>query len=1298
MFDPYTRYAGEGSLRVPCGKSLTHLALESLLEEYFDRTLSTNSVDFDLTLLEWVSIFELLLLIQWIHRLAVEGKNIKVLFPYTAYLHEIDEDDVEVASRKSRLDAVRRRDRVKSFLCRLGIPKEVKRLLREYPIIFHEGSQVQFSDEIISFDDFQDPFDAKLFPITSFTSQDEIDVVPELSNSQLRTLLEKHSCLDPVDSGMLADVAIEELSSNAVLHGIQFDQGSTNTQQRCAWVCARLVKASWRSHEEVPDWLQDFYRSLSGKHFVELAIIDSGFGVYQHLNRHIPDWLAKKKPTVKAILDYAFDKFSSSVSPFRTQLDTVPRGLFCVYDLVRQYGGLLLIRSGGYYMAYDFLSRNRDRPRILSLDDDQGSCIDVGGTAIQILLPESRGLFLTGSAERVRSSLHRPISFPVDPPNEVQPDIDEYIKGLATDLESMCQYTPQVPVVVDYTALNDQNEEHLYLMARMIRYVLFLENPNILWQLGPENCETIKSINHRLISGSMPSDRRGSILSAERVMEIFDGISEHDRRICPMLLPTGEVIWLGATEQESRFLGTLWGGGEIGLSDFGENTQDVIRMARANRHIVSLISTKGTETEDRISLRIGLFEFSHDVASMLSETAQIMVRTTPGTIQRNGCYHLPHGEYSNEYVYLKPLLSNTHVTRRLARFLLTKLSLTQDLADIDIVVGGTHSAKRLILCVAKQLNAETLTIARYSEQIDLPSISEIVAGKQALITSDVISSGAFVSRLASRLSDAGCHVKAIATLCDLRTEAHDHLSVEGPPVMSLFTHRIRKFRTPNRSPVYEVNPISLRPTLLSKERERRKVPSLLETEEFINWANRSHSVVPGHIVLGPTHYTYFVDTGQLLSHYAEDFFDKVLEDITEQLQERGRPFEEDSINFLVTPEGSNAELYFPGLWQKHSPGTKWIQIDRIRLSKEGVWQLDSLDPNFVPVDRLKGSTVLVWDDGSNTGGTLMQLLEIVSEYEPELILAYCLVNRLPANRSLFLSRCTELGKSSQLSIRFVTSIPVGTFIRSNCPICNRRKVNIPPVAEIEQYWETEEVFLQEYGWNHISAPAIADSVGQGFAVREVKNTESFLSKVFYVRCLFGNFEDKVGVTEEEREQLMDLLKDRKSLGATCFVLNREPQLLDSVVRFQLPGFEDELLKAVVLFFKTAGEVDYVGVRDIIQFISERHPEIVIEHFKDIADGLLTSASLCIALISRMVYTADLATAIQTLQELCSRISEITVTHPQRTLLESLCSTALSWLRLEREQTISEDLHGAILDLQAFYTPTETRHEGALEYG
>lgn len=485
MADILTRYFKKDAKRIPFGNNLTPVAFEEKLAQYYKESEEYPALDFDLSLVEWVSLLELLLLIQWINHLTTQGKRVRVVFPYTAYIDGIDDQSTKLHHRGATYDQIYRRQKASDFLCRLQFHEILREIKGEYPIVFHQGKPLP--TEVFQDLDFQDPdpFQERLLSLKPFKSESELEINKELTNEKLRNILKTHSCLDPVDSGMLADVAIKELASNAIQHGIWSPEKGGKLSKHNdiaylpAWISARLVKSSWRTKQEAPQWLSKVYNALLGKHYVELAISDPGFGIYTTLKDHIPKFVFSDKPTVKGILDYAFDKFSSSRPQREKDLDRFPTGLFLVYNLVKDNGGVLILRSSGFFMAYDFLNNKKD-PRLLDLLDETGQCIDVGGTAIQIILPESRGIFDTAPLYVDNWQFVEPEVLIIDSPDPNYNGEADPINIVVSNIKEKCQKTTNVPIILDMLGFDLNYIQHTRFMLQFIRYVLYLENPNLI--------------------------------------------------------------------------------------------------------------------------------------------------------------------------------------------------------------------------------------------------------------------------------------------------------------------------------------------------------------------------------------------------------------------------------------------------------------------------------------------------------------------------------------------------------------------------------------------------------------------------------------------------------------------------------------------------------------------------------------------------------------------------------------------------------------------------------------------------
>ncbi|MBC8485756.1 MAG: hypothetical protein H8D45_06915, partial [Bacteroidetes bacterium] len=696
-------------------------------------------------------------------------------------------------------------------------------------------------------------------------------------------------------------------------------------------------------------------------------------------------------------------------------------------------------------------------------------------------------------------------------------------------------------------------------------------------------------------------------------------------------------------------------------------------------------------------LRYGLYDHVHSYPSIIERHTKDIIEKSPYTIYqgKNDCYHLPHGEYSHRFVSLYPIFNDPKLLNRLSHYLLTLLFLKGNIKDVDIVIGGTYSAQPLIHSIAKQLDAEFIVIDRYVDHIEDPHISALVQGKHAIIVTDVVSSGSFVESIENRLIHEKAIIESLGCICDLRSEKSIKLGPSQKPLISLLQLPTEKSNHPDRENIWEVNPISHRLSKLDEIRSKDTVPSIIETnKELIEWVNQSKSLIPSHITLGPTHYTYFIDTEQLLKKFSEKIFNLVLNDINDFFDKNSQ-FKPSDLSFLITPKGSNAELYFPDIIRKTLPQLEWLKLDRVRFSSQGFWRVDGLDEKLDSTKRLQNSIVLIWDDGTNTGRTLMQMLKIIADCKPKLILAYCLVNRMPPYISLLLNSITELLEYSKVIIRFISNIPVGTYTLSNCPICNLPEPKVPPIRDILNFWSKENESNDIREWNHLSKKKIIEDSRMSLRERGIDNVDIFISKIFKIRCEIGNFELYTNISQTEREVLYLFIKDDEMLAALCYIFNREPSLLASIIKFQMKDFKKDLLNAVIKKICHRSSKNMEGNQDITHFVANYGPDLVIDHLEPFLGNMLNTEKSCVCFLSIGIAYKRMRSIIQFLDRLVDRLNNVPYLSNQSNYLLGLSKACLLWAKSEEEKERADTLHNTLSDLQVFYS---SDHSGSVEFG
>jgi hypothetical protein len=257
------------------------------------------------------------------------------------------------------------------------------------------------------------------------------------------------------------------------------------------------------------------------------------------------------------------------------------------------------------------------------------------------------------------------------------------------------------------------------------------------------------------------------------------------------------------------------------------------------------------------------------------------------------------------------------------------------------------------------------------------------------------------------------------------------------------------------------------------------------------------------------------------------------------------------------------------------------------------------------------------------------------------------------------------------------------------------------MPEIQEYWATAVKMAQPHDWHHESAGRIREATKFELAKRIGGDEKELLSEIFRIRCLFGKFEDRIGITLKDRQELTELFFEAKSVASICLVLNREPDLLESVVNFQVPDFHQQLLSAIIRKVQEGQSEEFIARTDVIEFVATQNPMLIIDNLDELLDTLICTENECTALIAKLTCSGKISHQIEVLQKLSERINELSKTNKLVQYLRGLCQACLSWLNIERAREASTDVQRAVFDLQAFYKPKEgpdRPHGGATEYG
>ena len=167
------------------------------------------------------------------------------------------------------------------------------------------------------------------------------------------------------------------------------------------------------------------------------------------------------------------------------------------------------------------------------------------------------------------------------------------------------------------------------------------------------------------------------------------------------------------------------------------------------------------------------------------------------------------------------------------------------------------------------------------------------------------------------------------------------------------------------------------------------------------------------------------------------------------------------------------------------------------------------------------------------------------------------------------------------------------------------------------------------------------------------------------------------------------------MATLCYLFNREPNLLDSVLNYQIKNFDHSLFDLVCKVMSNDDCKNIEGKQDIVEFVARRNPEFVLRKFNEFIKKIMNTEKLCVVYLSYAIAWRSYDEIIELFKKLKIEIESISKEDKHINFLRGLINYCLNWAIMTNERQKMDDLHGIITDLQKFYTST---HEGYGEYG
>ena len=816
----------------------------------------------------------------------------------------------------------------------------------------------------------------------------------------------------------------------------------------------------------------------------------------------------RETPKEWDLVDYAFDRLASTKRNIVELVHLLKRpgieaglvasGLYWVWNVARSHYGVLSVRTGTTHGWYDFTvstdeSRTGFRERtLLQLDRSSVPCC---GTMIRICLPlaETHSGARTMVRRQVQPREPYRTSAGSDLPSPKAKIV--WIGDLARSVESDYSRTLPKKMIGSQTYMfeDDYEDDYRIQLLRALQaehfplrdgdmLVLDLCGLQYRWAMASVNplCHFVTEMNYTSTVGrsavilwNVPT-QEGELF--ERGMEDAMGTYSHlqgFRRASLLVWDDGRTrLFCGWPEAEAM-LGTLRFERELRLDNMlpntlGEDDREGIRkLVSENSHLLEWAGP------DLVRIRPWPPQLSKESwQQAMHWFNQLLEKSVEdgGVLNSldSGYYRLPSsGRLVRNFYQFDVMLSNQQACARIVWLLAQMIKAIELQGEM---VEWIVSVTRPMMSLAQDI-AENYRLYRHTQRPRLLARSTIeelerdgkeIASGSAILLTDVISSG----HLCEQVQAVVPGVKWLGTLAllDTRDLARGEQVKQEPieiypgwDILKTHDSRLGDLYPLSRKGVEKLHPADVKTGHVIPIDKVNVCPALYPdlatTRKRDIWpfvGNSEQALSIGHYQAGDYHhYSYYINPLQLLDAVDPDgrqsLRDLLVQSVVDDLD--GIGYNPDKTVLIHPPRETSCAEEIAREVQRHTGILHRLTL--YRDSFAGHWRFSPFVQRGV---RFKGFTAVLIDDGSNTGETLVALLDAATFGKPERILAYVGITRMPLHKADLFSRLTRVRRDDlahrstrvrglsdegqvEVKVQFMVSFNVPVYSPRTCPIC-----------------------------------------------------------------------------------------------------------------------------------------------------------------------------------------------------------------------------------------------------------------------
>ena len=993
-----------------------------------------QSFFFSLEDTEWMSNQGLLLFTAIIKILYSEGKNFKIIFPEVTHV-------INYSNKRKVSNIINLWDVWK--LSNIVVEKEK---WGEY--FCFKNSNLSFSDTRISelkkqFDitETRDVYDR--YKITPFVElnfikdysdkgilESQIEPVFNL-NQQISERLKTDGCEHPFINKTISHIVTKELYENFLDHGADsiFKDGnnsafmSLSLRKNINSDKQNILQSNFKE-EELEETISFFKKNniYVNNTLIEFSFLDFGSGIANTLRK-----ICHENKGDNEILNYAFD-YNSSRHPIKKyNPDTffIPRGLFDVLTIVNRYNGLLIVRSNQGKIIYDFSSTSNEKEAFKSFGNDNNN---FPGTLITIYLPAFNSVenkFDSSSIKPKYNNLEKKspqlkllnLNSIYESVLKNYPKKDIYSEFILELKNILKNESDKVYVnCISFNGCHDERLNKVALFFLLTDYHINLKNNVVIFH--PPSKEFIINIQQEILSLSN--------VAKEFIIHPI-----------PLIYSEKDIDWLGIYYEEDK----------MKLNDFFQkyelkSTDDFINPDGVLGNIQYSFGYKNKNIQSFLS--------EIDIQNTLDDFLLKEKINKYNCIRSDGVYLCNGNYYQKEFLQLLDLLNDEDDCDTITKILFSKLKKNDIETTFIAITSSSHKILKSLIRQGLINEKKCIFLDSYLSFENDKNVKLITEEGKYILFGDVLSGGSIVKRLDKFLKDKKSLLEKVAVIVNSIDEDYNNskefYELYRDKIIFAYKHPIRKYLRKDIDDeslknVIRINPYTNLPNVFSEQNTLKETILFDSNIKFLDYVNEDDILINYKIFNNLIH-PYFFNLEKIIEKENNTINtnpEASLSNFIFNHSLKNKVVIDDNLKIFY-PKKSDIDTFdFKLLISKilKNQSIQVFELERYNII-EG-WKFPHTTDTFK--DVVKDKNVLIIDDGSYSGDSILQMVNELVYFKPSKIDLVCLIGKVNDHKREFFSRINKMKYQDhngnyvyiETNIYFVSHWHIENYFQENSP-------------------------------------------------------------------------------------------------------------------------------------------------------------------------------------------------------------------------------------------------------------------------